>query len=570
MKLLLVAVNAKYIHSNLAVYSLRAFANKYAENIKILEMTINHSEEEILKAIYKEKADVVAFSCYIWNIDMMKQIAAELKKVLPEVRIWFGGPEVSYDARLCLKDNPVLDGIMIGEGEQTFLELTKYYVEGTLRLEDIPGLAFWEKGQLIITSDRQLISLDTIPFPYEKMEDFKNKIIYYESSRGCPFSCSYCLSSIDKSVRLRNTQLVKQELKVLLDQQVPQVKFVDRTFNCNKKHAMEIWQFIKENDNGVTNFHFEISADLLTEEEMELLAGLRPGQVQFEIGVQSTNTNTISVIHRRMDFDIVSRNVLRIKAGNNIHQHLDLIAGLPLEDYNSFKRSFDDVYRLKPDQLQLGFLKILKGSRMEAESSSYGIVYRNKAPYEVLSTDRISFDELLKIKGICDMVEIYYNSAQFTWSIRFLEHLFDSPIKLYEELSEYYERNYLSGIAHNRIKRYDMLLDFFKEIILGRDLAEDGRIMLKLFTELLVLDLYLREDLKTRPQFSPQHPLQSSLHEIYKRYGIERKSAHIEQFSYDVFTSARLGKPIKKDTILIFDYKNRNPLNKAAKIMIVC
>ncbi|MDD3173095.1 MAG: radical SAM protein, partial [Herbinix sp.] len=370
MKILLVAINAKYIHSNLAVFSLRAFAGKYAENIQIAELTINHAKEDILKEIYREKADVVAFSCYIWNIDIIRRVTTELKKVQKNVKIWYGGPEVSYDANQCLKGNKNLDGIMIGEGEQIFLELANYYIEGNNELEKINGLAYRESAKLnigsnndkanneviycedkiTVTSVRQPLDLDTIPFPYRDMQTFQNRIIYYESSRGCPFSCSYCLSSIDKRVRLRSSKLVTLELKLLMDYKVPQVKFVDRTFNCNKKHAMDIWSFIKENDNGITNFHFEISADLLTEEEMEFLATLRPGQVQFEIGVQSTNADTVAAIHRKMDIKKLSYNVKRLKEGNNIHQHLDLIAGLPMEDYASFEKSFGDVYNLKPDQ----------------------------------------------------------------------------------------------------------------------------------------------------------------------------------------------------------------------------
>lgn len=593
MKILLTAINAKYIHSNLAVYSLRAFANKYANYIKITELTINNSEEEILKVIYREKADVVAFSCYIWNIDIIKRITAELKKVQPKVKIWYGGPEVSYDAGQCLELNQGLDGIMIGEGEQTFLELASYYVDQKGSLEDIKGLAFKKsarlkeesdqvdveksvvqgtltvENQLITTPSRQPLSLDVIPFPYQNMEEFKNRIIYYESSRGCPFSCSYCLSSIDKSVRLRSTELVKKELKQLLDLQVTQVKFVDRTFNCNKTHTMDILTFIKQNDNGITNFHFEISADLLTADEIEFLASLRPGQVQLEIGVQSTNEDTVNAIHRKMDFEKLSRNVERIKKAKNIHQHLDLIAGLPLEDYKSFEQSFHDVYKLKPDQLQLGFLKILKGSLMEQESKRYGIAFREKAPYEVLFTKHLDFEDTLRIKGICDMVEIYYNSAQFTYSILYLEHFYDTPMKLYRDLSEFYERKGLASISHSRIKRYELLLDFYKEIIMKSSEKEESSEGVALFVELLVMDLYLREDLKNRPEFAPKNLLQNRMHELYRQYDLDRKSTHMELFMYDLSASAMTGKVIKKEMILLFDYNNRDPLNKAAKVSVL-
>jgi radical SAM superfamily enzyme YgiQ (UPF0313 family) len=610
MKLLLVAINAKYIHSNLAVYSLKAYADRYRDRIGILELTINHSEEDILKEIYLQKAEVIAFSCYIWNISIVERVSAELRKVQPEVKIWYGGPEVSYDSRHCLEEHPQLDGIMMGEGEQTFLELSEYYLEGMSNLEDIAGLCFAESAKtesarteytkieyiktentktentiimdskterndlsgnrtITITGDRQPIALDAIPFPYEDMESFKNRIIYYESSRGCPFSCSYCLSSIDKRVRFRSSSLVKQELKFFLDYLIPQVKFVDRTFNCNKKHAMDIWNFIKEQDNGLTNFHFEISADLLEEDEIEFLATLRPGLVQFEIGVQSTNPDTVEAIHRRMEFEKVARNVTRIKEGGNIHQHLDLIAGLPRESYSIFEQSFRDVYNLKPDQLQLGFLKILKGSSMEEDSRNFGIVYRDTAPYEVLFSDELSYEDLLRIKGICEMVEIYYNSGQFTYSIGFLEHSYSSPMKLYQQLSDYYENTDISLMAHSRIKRYEILLDFYQSEVLESAVVEEKADLLALFKELLIFDLFLREDMKARPGFSPIKPKQSSLRPCYEKYQLPGKQIHIEQFQYDLTESMQTGKAVKKTSTVLFDYSRRDPLNRAAETTIL-
>lgn len=569
MKILLVAVNAKYIHSNLAVYSLISYAKQYREHIGLVEFTINHSEEGILKEIYKEQADVIAFSCYIWNIDIITRIVGELKKVQPKAQIWFGGPEVSFDAEQRLTQLEGVKGVMLGEGEQTFLELTKYYVEGNKKLEDICGLAYKEEGRVIITAMRQPLLLDSIPFPYEEMKAFQNRILYYESSRGCPFACSYCLSSIDKRVRLRNTDLVRQELKLFLDYQVPQVKFVDRTFNCNKKHAMEIWQFIKENDNGITNFHFEITADLMEEEEIEFLSTLRPGQIQFEIGVQTINQDTVAAIHRKMDLDKLSRNVVKIKAGKNIHQHLDLIAGLPLEDYASFEKSFDYVYRLKPDQLQLGFLKVLKGSFMEMDSKNYGITYRNTPPYEVLFTNDLAFEDILKIKGACEMVEVYYNSGQFTYAILYLEHFFESPIKLYQALYDYYEKKDLDRLAHSRIRRYEILLGFYKEEIIKEVLPGEQADLELLFKEILVLDLFLREDMKSRPGFAPTQPQNRLLKDKYEKYRKEYNVIHIEQFTNDVIISAQLGKAVKKQQLLLFDYSSRDPLDKSAKLLIL-
>jgi len=586
MKVLLVAVNAKYIHTNLAVYSLKAYAKKYSDYIELTEYTINHIEENILKEIYKKNADIVAFSCYIWNIDIITRVVVELKKVLPKVKIWFGGPEVSYDAVKCLKSHKDLDGIMIGEGEQTFLELMEYYVDRSQELNQIFGLAFKNSAKLYppagtpstqeelgdaditITPQRLPLSLDVIPFPYEEVESFHHKIIYYESSRGCPFSCSYCLSSIDKRVRHRDTGLVKKELKIFLDHKVSQVKFVDRTFNCNKKHAMEIWQFVKEQDNGITNFHFEIAADLLDDEEIKLLATLRPGQVQLEIGVQSTNPDTILVIHRKTDFDKISQNVRSIHAGHNIHQHLDLIAGLPLESYNAFSKSFDDVYRLKPDQFQLGFLKVLKGALMEEEAKAYGIVHQNTPPYEVLMTNLLPYSELLRIKGVCEMVEIYYNSGQYEYSIPFLEHFFETPMQLYQELSDYYERNKLDLLAHSRVRRYEILLDFYKEMILNTKRQEEQEFV-NVFKEIMVLDLYLREDMKSRPAFAQKPVKFKNIHEIYDKLETDRNDIHIEHFTYDIINSCKAGQAIKKDNFIVFDYSKRNLLNKAAKIMVI-
>jgi radical SAM superfamily enzyme YgiQ (UPF0313 family) len=662
MKLLLVAVNAKYIHSNLAVYSLRAYAKQqgYTEQISLAEYTINHSREDILKGIYQEQADVIAFSCYIWNIELILKLTKELKQVQPKARLWLGGPEVSYDAEKCLLKNDELEGIMLGEGEHTFLELVRYYTEESsgleqttsgrlcepllcsttgdtrceprlcsktgdtrceplvcsaatsvkpLGLNSIKGIAYRKGSDVIMTGQRLPLSLNELPFPYEDMEDFKNRIIYYESSRGCPFSCSYCLSSIDGRVRFRDTELVKKELKFLLDREVPQVKFVDRTFNCNKVHAMEIWRFIKEQDNGITNFHFEISADLLEEGEIAFLATLRPAQVQLEIGVQTTNPASVEAIRRKMDLERLKNNVLRIRAGGNIHQHLDLIAGLPCEDYSSFERSFREVYELKPDQLQLGFLKVLKGSPMEEASNTYGIVYREEPPYEVLYTEKLTFGEVLKLKGVCDMVEIYYNSGQFKNAVAYLEHFFMSPMRLYEAIYDYYESKSMDAQAHSRIKRYELLWDFFHEKILNafpEEISGERRASSSLFEEILLMDLLLREGIKSRPSFTRKKQ-GKNYKEYYDRYRREdmqdqrlqqgkdqslkqeqrlrqsqelkpqqeqeqkllHNKIHIEEFTYDIAESAAAGTAIKKKQLLLFDYRRRDPITKSAFVTVL-
>lgn len=588
MKLLLVAVNAKYIHSNLAVYSLSSYAKKYSDYIEIAEFTINQSDEEVLKEIYSRKADIVAFSCYIWNINMIKRIMPELRKISPGAKIWLGGPEVSYHAESFLCGHSAADGIVIGEGEQTFLELVRYYAEGDTSLDDIAGIVFRnsaradfehmeadepDRMKIISTAEREPISLDRLPFPYERILDeaelSENRIIYYESSRGCPYACSYCLSSLDKRLRFRDIETVKRELKIFIDHRPAQVKFVDRTFNCNKKHAMEIWSFIKEHDNGITNFHFEISADLLDAQELDLLAGLRPGQVQFEIGVQSINPDTLKAIHRKTDLDKLSRNVMKLREGRNIHLHLDLIAGLPYEDYASFEKSFDYVYGLKPNQLQLGFLKVLKGSCMEKDCSEYGIVYRDEPPYEVLYTDCLSYEDMTGIKGICEMVEVYYNSGQFTYSITFLEHFYQSPMKLYEALYAFYEKNHLDSIAHSRLKRYEILLDFYNEQVLESFMSDSRKQAADLFKELLVFDLYLRENLKSRPAFYAEWPDKEKLKKLYEEHRNGRKLIHIELFSFDIINSALTGRAIPKNIAVIFDYAKRDALNYSAEAQII-
>ena len=572
MKILLTAINAKYIHSNLAIYELSAYAEKYKENIELAEYTINNQQEFILTDIYKRKPDVIAFSCYIWNIGIIESLLKEIRQVMPDTPIWLGGPEVSYDVTQGLLATPYVDGIMIGEGECTFKELAQYYIEQNIELKDIRGIAYRWNGEIKVNPYREPMNLSDVPFPYSDFELFKNKILYYETSRGCPYSCSYCLSSIERGVRLRDLELVKKELQIFLDAKVPQVKFIDRTFNCNPSHAMGIWNYIHEHDNGITNFHFEIAADILRENELELLNKMRPGLVQLEIGVQSTNLDTIEAINRKMDFNVLTEKVNAVHRGNNIHQHLDLIAGLPYEGYESFGKSFDDVYLLRPNQLQLGFLKVLKGSPIYPQAQMHNIVYRKTAPYEVLFTKWLPFDDVLRLKEVEDVVEVYYNSGQFEMSIQFLEHFFQTPFALYEALGEYYEAHGLFGVNHTRIARYEILLDFFKECVTEGD-AE-------VFAEILVYDLYLRENLKSRPKFAKDYREYKKLYrEFYE--DVERVKAllpgyedysskilsrvtHAEHFSIDVPTVAKTGVVVREETIIVFDYKNRNPLDHQA------
>ena len=460
MKILLCAVNAKYIHSNLAVYSIRANAGEYRNQIELGEYTINQYVEDILQDIYQKKPDMIAFSCYIWNIRHIRELVRELRKVMPKVPIWLGGPEASYDARGLLKNYPEVTGVLVGEGEESFYELCKFYDGKITSLSNVKGIAYREEGDIIVKPFELVKDFSSLKFAYEDFQDFEHKIIYYESSRGCPFSCSYCLSSIDKSVRFRNLELVKKELQTFIDAKVPQVKFVDRTFNCKVSHAMEIWNYIHEHDNGVTNFHFEVAADLITEGELELFAKMRPGLIQLEIGVQSTNEDTICEIRRKMNFEKVAELVERVREIGGIHQQLDLIAGLPNENYESFGKSFDDVFALRPEQLQLGFLKVLKGSYMYENRNAYGLVYRSEPPYEVLSTNWVSYDEMIRLKGIEQMVELYYNSHQYDRTLTEVLEGEESAFGFFESLADDYRAKGYHLVNHSRKEKYYILKDF--------------------------------------------------------------------------------------------------------------
>ena len=603
MKILLAAVNAKYIHSNLAVYSLKAYAKDPA--VEIGEYTINQQKDDILMDIYKRKPDILCLSCYIWNLDYIEEIVLEIGKLRPDMPIWLGGPEVSYDAKEVLRRLPCVKGVMKGEGEKTFKEICQIYrkeyeknikdlsteSEGkicgnqlenvdnswkksgnvdkqlkgvlgiTFRIEKaVPELHASKNDEFIDTPWRSIMDLSEVPFVYNHMEDFEHKIIYYETSRGCPFSCSYCLSSVDKRLRFRDIELVKKELQFFLDHKVPQVKFVDRTFNCKHDHSITIWKYIMEHDNGITNFHFEIAADILNEEELELLEQMRPGLVQLEIGVQSTNPKTIKEIHRVMDFEKVSRIVRRIQDKGNVHEHLDLIAGLPYEDVESFAHSFDDVYALKPEQLQLGFLKVLKGSFMQEHQEEYGIVHKAHPPYEVLYTKWISYEDVLRLKGIEEMVEVYYNSRQFTNTMEELEKEYDSAFAMYDRLAAYYEENGYNAVQHKRSARYEILLNYIRQYHKEKE---------DLFREALTYDYYLRENAKSRPEFAGEYLVakdvarafyekEEETHNYLPDYGKYdrnqmRKMTHLEYFKL-------------ADTYILFDYQNRNPLNQEARV----
>jgi radical SAM superfamily enzyme YgiQ (UPF0313 family) len=650
MRFLLCGINAKYIHSNLAIFSLKAYADRKkipGAEIILKEYTINNYVEDILQDLYEEKADVVIFSCYIWNISFVRELAAELKKVSPEVKIWAGGPEVSYAANKFLMENPAFDLIMQGEGEEVFSELIRLTVEEKCRIKDVykqseskkvlsgivekrysierkqavkeekdiedkhfagednvyptnyidmsklqklQGIAVRDfsgeaalgnaesnignKTKIINTGFATLMDMDTIPFVYEDFHLFEHKILYYETSRGCPFCCSYCLSSVDKTVRFRSLPIVKKELDAFLEAKVPQVKFVDRTFNCNRQRAIDIWSYLVEHDNGITNFHFEISSDLLGEEELELFAKMRPGLIQLEIGVQSTNGETVDAIHRHMDLDKLFHYVDRVHELGNIHQHLDLIAGLPYENYERFGCSFDDLYAHEPDQLQLGFLKVLKGTMMEEEVKKYSILYRNQPPYEVLGTKWLSYDEIILLKGVEELVELYYNSGQYTLTLKYAVPFFESPFRFYEMFSAWYRGKGYHKLNHNRLEKYNILREFLREHI---DENEWDTL-----DEIMLYDMYLRENVKGRPAWAKDTAqYKKEWKALYREqgeklfpedvqagiYDSKRASnqSHIEVFEINIKKFEQSGQVEKKQVFCLFDYSRRNPLNRAAR-----
>ena len=589
MKVLLAAINAKYIHSNLGIYSLKTYGEKMLKEwglaeqaeISLAEYTINHQMEQILQDIYKRKPDVIGFSCYIWNISYVKVILADIKKVLPDVKIWAGGPEVSYHGEAFLKEEPAVDLVMMGEGEITFAHFLKALLEGE-DLKQVPGLMVRNAdGTFTDTGFRQVMDMSQIPFPYAfmDMKELEHRIIYYESSRGCPFSCAYCLSSIDKKLRFRSLDLVLPELEWFLQAKVPQVKFVDRTFNCKKSHAMAIWQYIRDHDNGVTNFHFEIAADLLDKDELDLLSTMRPGLVQLEIGVQSTNEKTLEAIRRKTDIEEIREITETINSWHNIHQHLDLIAGLPWEDLESFKKSFNDVYEMEPEQLQLGFLKVLKGSYMEELIPDCDLLYSAAPPYEVLCTKWLSYGDVLELKDIEEMTEVHYNSRQFTCTLKELEKEFDTPYEMFSFMAGYYNKNHLFGISHSRIARYEILWKIIQERLEKNGKCEtqgkpeNGGVSEKLeqYRDLLMTDLYLSENVKSRPTFARDlSDSKDFVREFFQRE--EKTPEHLSGYEgYDSRQMAKMAhlEPLRDGTYLLFDYKKRDPLSYNARTVRV-
>lgn len=578
MKFALVAVNAKYIHSNPAIYSLKAYSKN--SDVYLYEYTINQQINAIIKDIYKEKPNFIGFSCYIWNWEMIRKLISVLSLVLPNTTIWLGGPEVSYNPEAILMESIGVKGVMIGEGERTFDELVKHYSkkaydEGATSnwntwddgLENIKGISYRNNDRIRQNDEQFPLSMDDIPFLYQDVDlaTFKNRIIYYESSRGCPFSCSYCLSSEKARVRFRSIERVKEELQVFLEAGVRQVKFVDRTFNCKPQHHLAIWEYLLEHDNGITNFHFEISADLLKEEEMCLLEKLRPGLIQLEIGVQSTNQKTLDEIRRKQPFSEISQWVQYIKKLGNIHQHLDLIVGLPYENLNTFKHSFNEVFALRPDQFQVGFLKVLKGSYMHENAEQYQVVYDPNPPYEVLKTAWLSYDEVCFLKGIEEMVETYYNSGQFSKSLDYLISLWKSPFDFFEALAIYVEENMDFAKQSSRMQKYELLYQFAKYHKKASEVLYKN----------LIIDYYQHEHAKTRPSFFDDIlKYKEQRNQFYKREMLERRYlAHY--FEEDKMMTGRNLmhathlEVFEDGTMLLFDYKRLSPMTKQATVVCI-
>ena len=604
MNILLTAINAKYIHSNPAVFSLRSCTGEYASHVDIIEFTINQSPSYILQEIYKRRPDVVAFSCYIWNRNTMDALIPDLHKILPDTDLWAGGPEVSYNADEIIQ-RWQLRGVMSGPGEGAFSHLVSSYINGIA--DSLPAI--------LDGTNTPVLKLDEIPFWYKELEnihsaeknhpdgkltDFEHRIIYYESSRGCPFSCSYCLSSVEKTMDFRSLRRVCEELDFFLEKKVPQVKFIDRTFNCKKDHALPILAHILEHDNGITNFHFEIAADLLDEDYLTLLQKMRPGAVQLEIGVQSTCPKTVDEIDRRMDFAKVAAVVRQISSWHNIHIHLDLIAGLPFEDLHTFRTSFNDVYALKPQQLQLGFLKVLKGSPMELRAPQYDLMYTSLPPYEVLSTRWLSYADVCHLKQIEEVLELYYNSGQFMHSLDFLCSYFDTPYDMYDALALWYEEHDLFGIQSSRVRKYETLLEFgiayitsnmeplyhkpdhvaehfeninVTDISVANINSADTHHQICSLKEHITYDLYLREHMKNRPGFAfSQEKWKDTIHDILHKesethmlfpeladynYRELTKILHVEVFEFIFDTPAAV----------LFCYNRRNPLTNNCDIV---
>ncbi|MGL5757072.1 MAG: B12-binding domain-containing radical SAM protein [Paraclostridium sp.] len=579
MKILLTTLNSKFIHTNLAIRYLNQMV-KDIENIdvEIKEYTINNELDFILKDIYVNNYDVILFSTYIWNVNDIVKICNNLKKIKPNIKIALGGPEVTYDSEEAMKKYDFVDYILYGEGELIFRDFTKY-LKGDMKIEDVDGLVYRSKDKVITNKPMRLLeNLDLIPSPYETLnkDEYENRIVYYETSRGCPFNCQYCLSSTMQGLRYFSIDRVKKDLKALIDAKVSQIKFIDRTFNANKKFAMEIMKFLMENDNEYTTYHFEVTAHLLTEDMLEFLKDCKEGLFQFEIGVQTTNEKVLEAVGRRDDFSKLSYVVQKIATYRNIHQHLDLIAGLPYENYSSFENSFNDVFNLGIEHLQLGFLKMIKGTGIRNNADEHEFRYKDYPPYEVLYNKYISYNEILKLKDIEEILERYFNSKNFVLSMRYIIHNYykESPFKFFENFATYFNDNGYFNASQGKNQLYKILLDFYVEKInlnndLFREIIKYDYISLgKTSSVPTFMDKVDAEDFKNRCHLFLQNE-ENILKYIPRFENTPAKQiikyVHFEIFKYDIL---ELKKDIKtklqpKESTVLFVYDDKKVFEKS-------
>ena len=526
---------------------LKAFTKDLDFQGDIKEFSINDRVENILEGIIEEKPDVVAFSCYIWNMEFVNRLAELIKLVDPNIEILYGGPEVSYEGKEFL-ENHEGEYVIVGEGEKTFREFVLYKL-GEGKIEDIKGLNYKRDGKVFENPKRPEMDMNELVFPYTYEEDINNKIVYYEASRGCPFKCKYCLSSVMHGVRFLDVERVKKELKYFMERGLKLVKFVDRTFNCNREYTVELLKYLSEQDTE-TRFHFEVAADLLTEEQIEILNNAPKGRFQLEVGVQTTNNEVLHNINRYITYENIKEKVLKVAAGKNVMQHLDLIAGLPGEDLESFKKSFNDVHAIRPDEIQLGFLKLLKGSSMREEAKKWGIVYSPYAPYEIIRSKDISYEELLLLKKVEAMVDKYYNSCKFNNVIKFFLNIYDKPFDFYYELAMFFEEkgNFKRSIGN--VEYYKILLDFYLEKIGGED---EG-----LFKEVLKFDYLCFNKKRWLPDFLVRTITKEDEQNIKDSFDRQMpfKKAHIEKFEIDIINYIKNGEINFEPKYLIFDEMN--------------
>ena len=463
MKILLTTLNAKYVHTSLGLRSLAAYCRKEGYDVSVREYTINHGLPQILSDIYSQKPQVIGLACYIWNIRMVLELCSLLKKVMPEVILILGGPEVSYDSADILKSNACVDYVISGEGEAALSELLSTLSRTEVECS-VSGVSFRKGDQVLVNGPARIVSvLDTLPFAYQEqdMEELGDRILYYESSRGCPFSCQYCLSSTTAGVRFYSLMRVFKDLQLFIDHDVKQVKFVDRTFNTRKEHYLPIIQFLAQ-QTCRTNFHFEIAADLLSQDVIELLAAAPAGRFQLEVGVQSTYEPTLTAIQRQNDWEKIVKNVSQLRLADNIHLHLDLIIGLPFETLQYFSQSFNSVYLLQPHMLQIGFLKMLKGSGLRNAAADHDYVYSDDAPYEVLGNRYLGYSEIRELHVIEDVFNLTYNSGRFQTTLKWMIETFfcGSAFTYYQKLGAFWQQEEMTMLSHGPKAIYEFLFKY--------------------------------------------------------------------------------------------------------------